>query len=804
MRKFIVTALTGTSSLMIATSALAQTSTNAPTAQEAGPSLGNDIIVTARRREESLQDVPQTVDVVTGAALEELNITRFEDVTTVVPGLQLSQQGGVGFRTTLRGVGVDTIGGAAPNVEYYINDANVSPFALFQSMYDIGQIEVLRGPQGTLRGKASPSGSITVTTRRADLQEFGGTLQGSATGNGAINVQGGIGIPIIPGIAALRVAGVVDQNDANEVRPITPATKPFSNTSSARASLRVEPSDMLDANVTYQYLRRETEFYAQVESIGVSQPTTTPQFGGTTFIRGRDRRSVTDTPGRVDERQHLVTANANLRLAGQQLSYVGSYFDLKQNTAQPQDNANIFPDDDIRQTVATDASQWTHEVRLSSDERLFGFLDYTAGAFFLKTSGHNDIGQPRLTGANFGQPILFNIFMLPLINEGWRKERSFFGNLVAHIGEGTELSGGLRRIRITDDTTTTAIIPGFGAIPIQASNPRKFHATIYNASIKHEFSDDLMVYANTGTSFRTNAPAIGIGRPLTQGLSQFLNIDPEKSTSYEVGFKASMMDRKISISAAAFHQKFKNFLFKDTQITNFIDLVNPAGSQTDPTNWRIGGFPFLANLPVTVKGVELQVTYKPSRNFYLDAQLAYADGKIKNGTIACNDVDGDGVPDAAIPTPQQIFDVSGGNAVATCTVNQRVSTQPDWSLNLQSEYSHPISPVTAAFIRGNFTYNPSNPNNPNNRFDRVKAYGLLNLYAGLRSEDGAWELALFAKNITNTYRMLSRSDVPLSTSVSLPPQLGGASLNFPSNYVGVSSTIPREFGLSLRFAFGSR
>jgi len=150
---------------------------SAASAEAATPETASlqEVVVTARRRAENLQDVPQTVNAVSGTSLEKLNLTKFQDVQAVVPGLDL-RSGNNGFSTTaqLRGAGYDSASSAPPPVEFYLNDAITFPMLLFQSMYDTQQVEVLRGPQGTLRGRAAPSGSITITTRKPDLDQFGG------------------------------------------------------------------------------------------------------------------------------------------------------------------------------------------------------------------------------------------------------------------------------------------------------------------------------------------------------------------------------------------------------------------------------------------------------------------------------------------------------------------------------------------------------------------------------------------------------------------------------------------------------
>jgi iron complex outermembrane receptor protein len=136
-------------------------------ADEAGIT-SDDIVVEARRRDESVQDVPLVVQAVTGQNLSDLNIREFRDVATLVPGLALSQSAnGIGGQATIRGIAFDAnASGNNGTIDFYMNDAHISSGMLMQTMFDVQQIEVLRGPQGTLRGRASPSGSITVTTTK--------------------------------------------------------------------------------------------------------------------------------------------------------------------------------------------------------------------------------------------------------------------------------------------------------------------------------------------------------------------------------------------------------------------------------------------------------------------------------------------------------------------------------------------------------------------------------------------------------------------------------------------------------------
>lgn len=251
MSTISATALRGVSFLalmapLIPMSAMAQTQP-APAAEPSVSSL-TEIIVTARRRDESVQDVPAVVNAVTAEALQKVNIRDLSEVQTLVPGLTLTTAAnGAGGNAQIRGVHFDiNASGNNPTVEFYLNDAPITAGVVLQQMYDMGQIEVLRGPQGTLRGRASPSGSITIATKKPDLYKSGGYLNSTLNDIGTANVNGAVNIPVIDGVAAIRIGGLYNDDDGNQVRSIDTTRekrKAYSRTESGRISALVTPTD---------------------------------------------------------------------------------------------------------------------------------------------------------------------------------------------------------------------------------------------------------------------------------------------------------------------------------------------------------------------------------------------------------------------------------------------------------------------------------------------------------------------------------------------------------------------------------
>jgi iron complex outermembrane recepter protein len=273
--KFIRTfALAGVSFLGMSAPAFAQDAApgdfDGVAASADDAAYGDDVIVVqARRRGESQQDVPLVVNAVTSENINKLNLREFQEIQSLVPGLQLaSSANGIGTQATLRGVAYDVnASGNNGTIEFYLNDAPLSSGILFQSMFDVEQIEVLRGPQGTLRGRASPSGSITVTTRRPDLYQAGGYVMGTINDLGTHNLNAAINVPIVEGIFGLRVAGVVEEGDGNEVRSINSGIDPFIKTRGGRVSLRAEPADFISLSGSYLVTQRKAVQFDQVESL---------------------------------------------------------------------------------------------------------------------------------------------------------------------------------------------------------------------------------------------------------------------------------------------------------------------------------------------------------------------------------------------------------------------------------------------------------------------------------------------------------------------------------------------------------
>ncbi len=802
MRSMRKIAYLGVSLFALSSQAYAQ----APAAE--GVSGERDIVVSARRRDEDAQDVPVVVQAVTTEQIGKLNLRKFEDISSVVPGLTLaSNANGIGVTATVRGVNYDVnVSGNNGTIQFYQNDVPVPAGLLFNALFDVGQIEVLRGPQGTLKGRSAPSGQITLYTHKPNLAEVGANFDLTVNDQRGFNVKAAMNIPVIADKLAVRISGVVAGSRGSNVRDLTDFTIPSDNSRGIRASAKADPFDgVLNLDFTYQNLSRKAVQFLQSES---GNQVLTGSAASPVRVLATDRKGVIGLPQSNDQGFITLDWSAKLHFAGQALTYVGGRAIQHLGSFAPTDIGGVFTNDSANgvsfgQPTNTRSLNTSHEIRLQNEERIGGIFDYVAGALFAK--GSSDTTFLSVTGIAIGAPFsnpprLVNIALTPIGRFGTNDEKSVFGSLTAHLGTGTEVSGGLRHISYHD---VSGLSVNGTPNPLFARDAKESY-TIYQASIKQNFGRDLMIYASTGTSWRPST--IAIGGP-TGGISalqlSYLGTPPETSRSYELGFKSTLLDNTLKFNMTAFYQKFKNYPYRSPSGIYAIDRTNSAAGTSTPFN-------YVAAVPVTVKGVETELSWTPSKHFKLGAIVSYSKGTIANGTVPCLDLNGDGVPDTVTtpPTLAQLQAVVGANNISSCKANFASTLAPRWSGSIQSEFSQPLQDRIDGYIRGLFTYKGNSLNDPVNAFDDVKSYGLLNLYAGMRETSGAWEISFYGKNITNTFRVLTTTNGPQATQLRGGIPLGGPVVSSgpisTPNYYGITVTEPREFGVNFRIAIGSR
>lgn len=604
----------------------------------------------------------------------------------------------------------------------------------------------------------------------------------------------------------------------------------YDRTQNLRASVRANPfDDILVLDFSYETINRKTRQFDQVEarSLVVEGAPVSP-----VTIAAKDRLGVGALARVSDQRYKVYSWQGQLRLFDQLLTYVGSKVDTTIVASTPQDFSGLFgatgsvraPSDPFALQQRTGGSQTSHELRLQNEERVAGMFDYVVGA--MEVSGNSPTLQLVPGNAAASGTTLYNFARSGRYRYREDREQSIFGNVTLHLGERTEISGGLRHIwfkadsglkassNIMTDPETWSDIASvrrcFGHSSVPGCEPTKT-ATIYNATAKHNFTDDLMAYASYGTSWRPGNSVVGYtGAAVGSFLTQFLNLPDEDSESFEIGIKSSWLDDRLRFNISGYYQKFTNYPFRvSTPIVSI--STSPTLTPATPAVTAASGFNFVAPVPVEVKGLEADLVFDVTPDFTISASVSYADGKIKGGVFPCHDLNDDNIADATAPSAAALYAHVGDRQIDTCTANASSSSSAPWSGTIQAEYNRPINNWSEGFVRGFANWKGHSDGDTINPIDQVRSYALIDLFGGIRDPDGGWEVTAFVKNMMNTRRVLTRGANPLVTSL-VPNQnlapFGGTGTSIASssttNYLAISTIAPREFGISLRFAFGSR
>jgi iron complex outermembrane receptor protein len=803
----------------------------------------SDIVVTARRKEERLQDVPKVIDVVSDADLRKNNIVDFSDIQQLTPGVNLQDsKNGLVQNTSMRGVSFDVNSGENSTVAFYWNDGGTQANYIYQTMYDIGQIEVLKGPQGTLRGVAAPSGSITITTKAPDLNRLDGYVEGSVGSDFyGENARAAINLPVIAGKLAVRVAGSIDDNDLDGVHSANPTLfpdKPYKRSWSERISARFEPTDNLQINGVYQRYVAHQLSYAQTEStclFNAAMSCADPANGSAYYgvITPDQRLSTVSQPRTIEQQFDMFNLRADWHVLGQKLSYVGQYAISHLHPANPQDFAGYYnwaypSGADYRQKIDSRNQYETNEIRISSEQRIAGTFDYTAGLYSLDTPTSNSIASaPQLipasiynstmlvplpgggsvplgslvgsTLAAFGATNCTNLTALyscaapALLNRGDRKEHAAFGNLTAHLmDDRLELTAGLRYLhdRNIHHFLNNALLESLGGGDVSVSK------VIWTASASYHFTPSILGYVSAGSSFRQGLNSVG---PLAQTISvgglpanvasQYAQAKDESSTSYEVGLKTQFLDHRGTLNLAYYHQDFTNFQYSAPTFV-WVEGVGIPARNIPPSPAAVNGF--LASVPAKVNGVDIDGSFAWTKEFNTGFAFSWSKGNLE-GAVPCNG-------------PLGPASVSAANPIYTCT-GLPTSFVPRWNLSLHGEYDRSLNANLDGYIRAQATVYPGSVYNPGSPYDLQSSYAILSAFVGIRSANGLWDLTLFAKNLTNTKTVLATygGNLPQSTATAgalaalrlVPAQVQGA-------YAATTITPPRQIGVTLRMAFGSQ
>jgi iron complex outermembrane receptor protein len=708
----------------------------------------SEIVVTARKVTERLQDTPMSVAVITADTIEKTGATTLEDLGRETPGLTIVSAAPGQNSITLRGLsGNNTVGLYLDDTPLTIGIGNaVQPtnYDMDPALFDLDRVEVLRGPQSSLYGASSFGGTVRYITNQPNLTEEHVTAKVTASdtagGGGNEEVDGLINQPLIPGYLAVRAivfdrnnSGYIDQypTDPNNYLAILPGPVDkdinTEQTFGGRIALEVKPIEAFSATFAANYQHMDLgapfafdappgSFSDPIQSRLVREPSTDQMQLYTLTLQG-DVHSV-----------HLTSST----------SYVDRYVSDAEDDSK--DLYYFFPQGAVYpSTLYAEAGNhnFVEETRASGGG---GPVHGVVGLFYAHAVAHGILNWPTTPEyqSAFGtEPVYYNW------NDFLDVQKAVFGELNFDLAPGLQATVGDRLYQ--QSQRFTVYINGIfnGGVETPASSYRSIaRGTTPKYGLSYRVTPDILTYSTVAKGYREGGPlypfpsacagdlaALGLPTPPTA-------YTPDSIWNYEVGAKTEWLEHRLTINGAIYYIDWNN-------IQQNITLADC-------------GFDFTGNFgKASSKGTELEMNYAPTNRLKLTLGLSYNEAKLIST-----------IPGAA------------GRA------GQALEYAPRWTGAVSAEYTRPINAELSAYLRGDFNSSSSEATSYDTQsvYYNSAGYSLLSLRLGVKHL--AWTCGLF---VTNALDKHAQTELPLSNGVDLSTQRR------------IALNRPRTIGLDIRF-----
>lgn len=694
----------------------AQAQNTSPAAED----TTGEIVVTAQRRAENVQDVPIAVSVVGGDTLNAVNAIGTQDLPSIVPSLSFSS--GTELRDNsirIRGVGTDVF---TPGIEASVSSVVdgvvfAQQGSFFSDLGDLERVEILRGPQGTLFGKNASAGVVSFITKKPNFDRF--EVQGNllVAENNEYRINGVVSGPLSER-TAVRLAAFYRNNDG-VVRDVnTGDTYNDVEAYGFRGKLQYKATEGFDLTFSVDAQKFDSNCCALPTRIASTNPIV--PITGLPGGPGNNRVALGGNPRGIFAKQTNwgFGVTADIELGEHTLSYIGAYrewegegdFDIDQTPAAIVTSNYNF----------NNAIQDSHELRLASP--VYDMVDYVFGLFYFNQSQRQTLDR-RGTRINLitgflpnGQPVAPAGSELVLVSDSTVKARniSAYGQVNFRPMEKLTLTAGARVISEDQDVFFVRPLPSpffglgvFGPITDEYSDG----AVIVKLAGRYELTDDIGAYVSYSTGYKSegifNSPAVSPTVFAQQPL------DAETSRLWEVGLRTQFFDRKLTLNLTGFWTKFKNYQQQAFDPGLGIFLVTNAGD-------------------VHTNGVELEVTANPTSNFTFSGGVTYLDAGYDFNTGPCYPGQ-----TAALGCVSGRQDLRLGNFV----------NAPKWRYTLLARYTQPISDSADIFGQVNYRWQDDVQfaYNQDPRFIQP-SYGIADFKIGANFDNERFSISAFVKN----------------------------------------------------------
>ncbi len=756
------------------------TQADAPTPPEAGVETG-DIIVTAQKRSERLQDVPLAVTALSGDQLANSQVSGTSGIAALVPSLTFTQStSDLNNNVRIRGVGTSLFNtGLESAVSFVVDGVVLSRQGQgFQDLIDVDRVEVLRGPQGTLFGKNATAGVINVVTKRPS-KALEGVAEATIAEMGEYRVRGSVSGPLTQDLGA-RLTGYYTNDrgwlyDAGRDRHVN-----GNETFGVRGKLEWDATANLNLLLTADYRKSDSDCCQPIP-----YQTTSPVLAAlrAPVVASPENRTVVSDQGTFSNtRQGGVSLEAGLDLGGPSLTWITAWRQWKfannvdvDGFIDPVPVSVPFGNGYFGINGGTvDIKQFTQEVRLTSPSNVP--VEYTLGLFYF----HLDLDRDftRRTGGcitnpvAFGQPCPTYFFSSgSSASTGQTDNYAVFGQLQWHVTDRLSAIGGFRLQRETVSYVGSRNgLPSFnGDRALFAANAGSGSVSDTNlsgkAGLQYEFSRRAQVYGTWSRGYKGQ----GYDLELTANFASQRPVRPETVNAYELGFKGQSPDGRFSLNTALFYAKYHDLQIQSTIAPN-VSVPTNAGSSVS-------------------KGVEVEFTARPVAGLSFNGGVTYLDATYDADRIAC------ALPAQANPVVlaarqaepyNQCYRNSNGTLQNLQDV--RLPNAPRWRGNVSVRYDQDIpGTALAGFVQ--VTGNAQTAVGFSFEQDqalRQRGYATVDLSIGARTQDDRYQLTLFVRNLTDKAYALGLQRDNIITNAANPGNLLYFTAKESSRYAGAT------------------
>ena len=718
-------------------------------AASAGAAVLEETVVTAQKREQSIQDVGIAITAYTGDQLDQLGFTNAQQVTAMAPGVQTIQPNGeANYSVAIRGVVANDF---ATNVEspvaLYIDEVYISQMSGAGFMlYDMDRVEILRGPQGTLFGRNATGGLAHYITRKP-TEEFGGYLKGSVGDNNEYKAEGAVGGG--NDVVSVRISGTYNDADGYVDNYYGNGSElNNADDQSYRAQLLYTPTENLEILLNYRHGEQDidTGFFKYVSSPIAGELTPklpNPVLEGYTDTSGNVWSGSYNDPGYNDLKTDGYTGTVKWAFDSFNFTSITDYSTTKRDYIEDSDASpvrffNFF--------LTTDAEQTSQEFRLDGETDNFTWV---AGLYYLGLDIDDSNGyqsDPFSAGGETPGAVggIYNPYTSDL------DSYSGFGQVEYPLTEELNLILGARYIVDEKDFEYTDYFVeflnpdqknfdapsnlGYEIVDGFYKDSRKDKEWSGRVQLDWTVNDDLLVYGGWNRGVRGggyNAPIIPLSFTGQDYTDDIMSYDPEQLDAYEVGFKATLFDGLARLNGAAYYYDYKDYQ------AFFI-----FGIQT-----------FSVNTDAESKGGELELITSPIEGMDILLGAAY------------NDID---------------VDLPGGGTSPSVVA-------PEWNLNAMIRYEWPMFGGYVA-LQGDsvfvddrvFALTGAKPSD-------AGSYWLSNVSISYATEDRKWLARAYVDNVTDEEYLVQTFDLSGLDNFGMTEQYYGR---------------PMWWGVSLQYSFG--